>query len=151
MTVYPFNGEAMMYEIDHDNKEVVVSTKDVAIGSMEDRIIRCLVDRGYKVRERSKMTTALTVVNKTPFIGKEVEDSKDIMYKKYEVIYKMRKSPNGDFESKKYLARVIAEDAQEVREKVASAYVQIVGVFPVGRKRSSFLSNKNIKFHSLGV
>lgn len=140
----------MMYDIDHEKKEVWVSTKDVPIGSIEDRMILCLASRGYTIREKSACT-ALALANSAPFVGGTVRDDKSNMYKKYEVVYQMRKSPDSEFESTKYLARVIGDTADDIRAKIKSTYVKIIGVYPVGRVRADYLRNRKVDFHSIGV
>ena len=63
----------------------------------------------------------------------------------------MRKNPDSEFESTKYLARVIGDTADDIRSKIKSAYVKIVGVYPVGRVRADYLRNRKVDFHSIGV
>lgn len=130
-----------MYEINHDLKEVIVDTAKVPIGSMEDRIIKGLMNRGYTVKERSRCT-ALVPTNTVP---------KSQMYKKFEVLYQMRKSETGEFGKEKYVARLFAKSADDVWKSMESSFVKVVAVYGVSKTRSDYLKKHNKKFHAIGV
>lgn len=141
MKIYHFDGEVDMYEINHDLKEVIVDTAKVPIGSMEDRIIKVLMNRGYTVRERSKCTALVPVDNA----------NKSQMYKKFEVLYQMRKSETGEFGKEKYIARLFAKCADDVWESMESSFVKVVAVYGVSKVRSDYLKKHGKKFHTIGV
>lgn len=140
MKIYHFNGEVEMYEINHDLKEVIVDTAKVPIGSMEDRIIKGFMNRGYTVRERSKCMALVPVDN----------NQKSQMYKKFEVLYQMRKSETGEFNREKYIARLFARNADEVWDSMGSSFVKVIAVYNVSKTRSDYLKKHNKKFHALG-
>lgn len=141
MKIYHFDGEVEMYEINHDLKEVIVDTAKVPIGSMEDRVIKGLMNRGYTIRERSKCT-ALVPVD---------DAQKSQMYKKFEVLYQMRKTETGEFGKEKYVARLFAKCADDVWSSMESSFVKIVAVYGVSKTRSDYLKKHNKKFHAIGV
>lgn len=140
MKIYHSDGEYSMFEINHDTKEVFVDVKEVTIGSMEDRIIKGLASRGYAIREKSKCT-ALTVVNDAP---------KSQMYKKFEVVYQMRKSEDDAFEKTRYVARLFAKNEDDVWKNMTSTFVNVLEVYKVPKVRSDYLKKQNKKFHSMG-
>lgn len=139
MKIYHSNGVVEMYEINHELNEVIVDTTKVPIGSMEDRVIRCLMNRGYTVRERSKCTALVPV-----------ERPELTMYKKFEVLYQMRKTETGEFDREKYIARLFARDEDEVWKSMESSFVKVIAVYGVGKIRSDYLKKHNKKFHAIG-
>ena len=139
MKIYHFNGVVEMYEVNHELKEVIIDTSKVPIGSMEDRVIKGLMNRGYTVRERSKCTALVPV-----------EKPKSTMYKKFEVLYQMRKAETGEFGREKYIARLFAKDEDEVWESMKSSFVKVIAVYKVGKIRSDYLKKHNKKFHAIG-
>lgn len=139
MKIYHSNGVVEMYDINHDLKEVIVDTAKVPIGSMEDRIIKGLMNRGYTVRERSRCTALVPV-----------EKPKTQMYKKFEVLYQMRKTETGEFGREKYIARLFAKSEDEVWKSMESSFVKVVAVYSVGKIRSDYLKKHNKKFHAIG-
>ena len=136
MKIYHSNGVVEMYDINHELKEVIVDTSKVPIGSMEDRVIKGLMNRGYTIRERSKCTALVPV-----------EKPKEPMYKKFEVLYQMRKTETGEFGREKYIARLFAN---EVWKSMESSFVKVVAVYRVGKIRSDYLKKHNKKFHAIG-
>lgn len=141
MKIYHFDGEVDMYKINHDLKEVIVDTVKVPIGSMEDRIIKGLMNQGYTVRERSKCTALVPIDN----------TNKSQMYKKFEVLYQMRKSETGEFEKEKYVARLFAKCADDVWKSMESSFVKVVAVYSVSKVRSDYLKKHGKKFHTIGA
>lgn len=139
MKIYHSNGVIEMYDINHELKEVIVDTSKVPIGSVEDRIIKGLMNRGYTVRERSKCTALVPA-----------EKPKEPMYKKFEVLYQMRKTETGEFGREKYIARLFAKNEDEVWKSMESSFVKVVAVYGVGKVRSDYLKKHNKKFHAIG-
>ena len=139
MKIYHSNGVVEMYDINHELKEVIVDTSKVPIGSMEDRVIKGLMNRGYTVRERSKCTALVPA-----------EKPKEPMYKKFEVLYQMRKTETGEFGREKYIARLFAKNEDEVWKSMESSFVKVVAVYGVGKIRSDYLKKQNKKFHAIG-
>lgn len=139
MKIYHSNGVVEMYDINHELKEVIVDTAKVPIGSMADRIIKVLMNRGYTVRERSKCTALVPA-----------ENPKEPMYKKFEVLYQMRKTETGEFGREKYIARLFAKNEDDVWKSMESSFVKVIAVYGVGKIRSDYLKKHDKKFHTIG-
>jgi len=141
----------MSYFVNLVGKNIYINDNGSNLSIKDRKKINDYVKMGFTLQTASDVAALLPMkssAKEAPFVGKPVKETEDNMFKKYEVVFSMRQTPQSKY-SGKMLARLICDSPDKLREYISSSCVKVYRIWPVGRVRGQYLKDKGVNFHTL--